>query len=103
VTADLDLQYMLPAGHAVTAYAGLGLSVHARNGSGTAIRGTFVEDALDGITAGLNATVGAEFGAGRWRVTLDGRGVLASGLSSAGISVGLRYRWVGVGGGAGAR
>lgn len=105
VTADLDLQYVLPQGHAVTAYTGLGLSVHARNGSGPAIRGTFVEDALDGITAGLNATLGAEFGAGRWRVALDGRGVLASGLSSVGISVGLRYRWVGVGvgGRAGAR
>jgi hypothetical protein len=97
VTADLDLQYMLPQGHAVTAYAGLGLSVHARNGSGSAIRGTFVEDALDGITAGLNATLGAEFGTARWRVALDGRGVLASGLSSVGISVGLRYRWVGAG------
>jgi hypothetical protein len=77
--------------------------VHARNGSGSAIRGTFVEDALDGITAGLNATVGAEFGAGQWRVALDGRGVLASGLSSVSLSVGLRYRWVGVGGRVGAR
>jgi hypothetical protein len=105
VTADLDLQYTLPQGHAVLAYTGLGLSVHGRNGSGSAIRGTFVEDALDGITAGLNATLGAEIGAGRWRVTIDGRGVLASGLSSIGISAGLRYRWVGVGvgGRAGAR
>jgi hypothetical protein len=97
VTGDIDLQYTLPQGRAITTYAGLGLSVHARNGSGSAIRGTFVEDALDGITAGLNATAGAEFGAGRWRVTLDGRGVLASGLSSVGISMGVRYRWVGVG------
>jgi hypothetical protein len=95
VTADLDLQYMLPQGHAVLAYAGLGLGVHARNGSGSAIRGTFVEDALDGITAGLNATLGAEFGAGRWRVALDGRGVLASGVSSIGVSMGLRYRRMG--------
>ena len=94
VTADLDLQYLFPQGHAVTAYAGLGLGVHVRNGSGQAIRGTFVEDALDAITAGLNATVGAEFGAARWRVTLDARGALASGLSTAGINVGLRYRWV---------
>jgi hypothetical protein len=103
VTADLDLQYTLPQGHAVTAYIGLGLGVHMRNGSGTAIQGTFVEDALDGITAGLNAMVGAEVGAGRWRLTLDGRGVLASGLSSVGISIGLRYRWSGLGGRAGTR
>ena len=92
LTADLDLQYMVPQGHAIMVYLGLGLGVHARNGSGTAIRGTFVEDALDGITAGLNATLGVEFGVGRWGVTADGRGVLASGLSSLGISMGVRYR-----------
>ena len=103
MTADLDLQYTLPQGHAVMAYMGVGLGVHVRNGSGTAIQGTFVEDALDGITAGLNVMVGAEVGAGRWRVTLDGRGVLASGLSSVGISIGLRYRWLGLGGRAGTR
>jgi hypothetical protein len=94
VAFDLDLQYLLPQGHAILAYAGLGMGVHARNGSGSAIRGTFVEDALDGITAGLNATLGAEFGAGRWRVALDSRGVLASGISSIAVSVGLRYRWM---------
>jgi hypothetical protein len=94
VAFDLDLQYMMPRGHAVLAYAGLGLGVHARNGSGSAIRGTFVEDALDGITAGLNTTVGAEFGAGRWRAVIDARGVLASGISSIGVSVGVRYRWM---------
>lgn len=91
LTADLDLQYLLPLGHAVLGYTGLGFSVHLRNGSGDAIRGTFVEDALDGITAGLNATFGVEFGAKQWRVVLEGRGVLASGLSTAAISVGLRH------------
>jgi hypothetical protein len=100
VTADLDVQYLLPQGRAVLVYSGLGLSVHARNGTGTAIRGTFVEDALDGITAGLNATLGVEIGAKRWRLAVEGRGVLASGLSTASISMGVRYR-VGVGGKAG--
>jgi hypothetical protein len=47
--------------------------------------------------------LGAEVGAGRWRVAADGRGVLASGFSSVGISMGLRYRWVGIGGRTGAR
>ena len=98
--ADLDVQYLMPQGRAVLVYSGLGLSVHARNGTGTAIRGTFVEDALDGITAGLNAMLGAEFGAKRWRLAVEGRGVLASGLSTASINMGVRYR-VGVGGKAG--
>src|SRR2546428_531222 len=74
VTGDVDLQYVLPQGHAVTAYMGIGLGAHFRHGSGAAINGTFVQDALNEITAGLNGTVGAEFGAKRWRFTLEARG-----------------------------
>jgi hypothetical protein len=95
LTGDLDLQYVLPQSRAVTAYMGLGASVHLRNGSGAAINGTFVEDALDAITAGINVTLGAEFGTGRWRLALDARGVAATGLSTVGVSAGLRYRWAG--------
>jgi hypothetical protein len=101
LTGDLDLQYVLPQGRGVTAYLGVGLGVHVRNGSGAAIRGTFVEDALDEITAGLNGTMGAEFGGKRWRVTLDARGVVSSGLSTASLRAGVMYRWAGAGAGAG--
>jgi hypothetical protein len=93
VTADLDLQYLMPQGHAVTAYLGLGLSVHVRHGSGASIDGTFVQDALDAITAGLNGTLGTEIGRGRWRMTVEGRGVLATGLATASLAAGVRYRW----------
>lgn len=93
-TGDLDLQYVMPQGRSVMAYVGLGASVHVRRGSGPAVNGTFVQDALNAITAGLNGTVGAEFGAGRWRLALEARGVLASGMSTAGVSAGVRYRWV---------
>ena len=93
VTGDVDLQYVLPQGHAVTAYMGVGLGAHFRHGSGAAINGTFVQDALNEITAGLNGTIGAEFGAKRWRFTLDARGVLSSGLSTASLRSGVMYRW----------
>lgn len=95
VTGDVDLQYVLPQGHTVTMYLGVGLGAHIRHGSGAAINGTFVQDALNEITAGLNGTIGTEIGARRWRVTLDGRGVLSSGLSTASLRVGLMYRWAG--------
>jgi len=95
VTGDLDLQYLLPQGHAVTVYMGIGLGAHFRHGSGAAINGTFVQDALNEITAGLNGTLGAEFGAKRWRFTLDGRGVLSSGLSTVSLRSGVMYRWAG--------
>lgn len=94
LTADLDLQYVFPQGRGFTTYVGLGGSVHLRNGSGAAINGTFVEDALDEISAGLNATIGAEFRLSRvMRFTLDGRGVISSGLSTVSLRSGVMYRF----------
>lgn len=96
VVADLDLQYVLSDSRSATIYAGLGVSVHFANGSGSAINGTFVEDALDGIGAGANATIGSEFKVGGpWRVTLDLRGVLSSDVSTASLRAGVMYRFGG--------
>ncbi|HYL21130.1 MAG TPA: hypothetical protein VEU74_05190 [Gemmatimonadales bacterium] len=93
VTGDVDLQYILPQSRTVTAYLGIGIGAHLRHGSGAAINGTFVQDALNEITAGLNGTIGTEIGAGRWRLTLEGRGVLSSGVSTASLRTGVAYRW----------
>jgi len=90
---DIDFQLVFPQGHGITAYLGTGVSIHARNGSGAAINGTFVEDALDVITAGLNGTLGFEFNLSRaWRFTVDGRGVLSSGLKTVSLRTGIMYR-----------
>jgi len=90
---DIDFQLVFPQGHGITAYLGTGVSIHMRNGSGTAINGTFVEDALDVITAGLNGTMGFEFNLSpAWRFTVDGRGVLSSGLRTASLRTGIMYR-----------
>src|SRR5256714_10583749 len=97
VTGNVDLQYVLPQGHAVTAYMGIGLGAHFRHGSGPAINGTFVQDALNEITAGLNGTLGTEFGAKRWRFTLDARGALSSGLSTVSLRTGGMDHWAGPG------
>ncbi|HXI63387.1 MAG TPA: hypothetical protein VNH14_02640 [Gemmatimonadales bacterium] len=93
VTGDVDLQYILPQSRTVTAYLGIGIGAHLRHGSGAAINGTFVQDALNEITAGLNGTIGTEIGAGSWRVTVEGRGVLSSGVSTASLRTGVAYRW----------
>lgn len=94
IIGDIDFQYVFPQGHGINAYIGTGVSIHARNGGGAAIKGTFVEDALDVITAGLNGTIGFEFNLSRaWRFTLDGRGVLSSGLKTASLRTGIMYRF----------
>jgi len=93
LVGDIDFQFVFPQGHGVTAYLGTGISIHARNGSGAAINGTFMEDALDVITAGLNGTMGFEFNLSHaWRFTVDGRGMLSSGLRSVSLRTGIMYR-----------
>ena len=93
IIGDVDFQFVLPQGHGVTTYIGTGVSIHVRNGSGAAINGTFVEDALDVITAGLNGTMGVEVNlAPSWRFTVDGRGVLSSGLKTVSLRTGIMYR-----------
>ncbi|HLZ46480.1 MAG TPA: hypothetical protein VKQ05_12460 [Gemmatimonadales bacterium] len=90
---DVDFQFVFPQGHGVTAYLGTGISIHVRNGSGAAINGTFVEDALDVITAGLNGTMGFEFNLSpAWRFTVDGRGMVSSGLRTVSLRTGIMYR-----------
>jgi hypothetical protein len=91
---DVDFQFVFPQGHGVTAYLGTGVSVHVRHGSGPAINGTFVQDALDVITAGLNGTMGFEVNLSpAWRFSVDGRGVLSSGLRTVSLRTGIMYRF----------
>jgi len=97
VTGDVDLQYLIGQGRSVTTYLGIGLGAHIRHGSGPAINGTFVQDALNSITAGLNGSIGTEVGAKRWRFTVEARGVLSSGVSTASLRTGVMYRWAGLG------
>lgn len=42
-------------------FLGGGIAAHVQNGSGEAIRGTFVEDLLDSVTAGFNVHGGLEY------------------------------------------
>src|SRR5256886_11716056 len=95
-SSDLvDLQYVLPQGRAVTTFLGIGLGAHVRHGSGPAIEGTFVQDALNSITAGLNGTIGTEGGAKSWRFVFEGRGGPSSGGSTLAVRSGGAYRLAG--------
>lgn len=96
VITDLDLQYVFNDGRPATAAVGLGVGVHFRNGSGRAINGTFVEDALDGVAPALNATLamGVDL-THAWRFVGEVRGTLLSDFSTASGRVGFMYRFPG--------
>lgn len=91
--ADIDLQYVFNDGQPVTAVLGLGGGVHVREGSGRAINGTFIQDALSGLAPALNATAGMEVAlAPAWRLTGELRGTLLSDYSQFSARVGFMYR-----------
>jgi opacity protein-like surface antigen len=93
LAGDVDFQLVFPQGNKATAYVGIGVGIHLRNGSGRAINGTFVEDALDEIAASLNGMIGLEFHLSpAWRFTLEGRGMVSSGLSTVSVRTGAMYR-----------
>ena len=93
IETALDLQYVAPVASGVTGFASAGLGIHLRNGSGAAIKGTFVEDALDGIDASLDVALGGQIRlVESLYVTFDVRGILSTDLLSASGWGGLMYR-----------
>src|SRR3989475_6850200 len=83
VIGDVDFQFVFPQGQSATVYLGAGVGIHVRNGSGAAIKGTFVEDALDVITAGRKGSKGAAFLLSPpWRVLGGGGGAPSGGLKN---------------------
>ena len=92
---DRDFQYLLGTwgGGRWQPYLGLGAGAHFRNGSGTAIDGTFVEDALDNISAGINFMAGRDVVLARGLVVnVGGWAVSASDWRTLGLQAGLGYR-----------
>src|SRR5512143_3276653 len=79
--ADVDLQYVFNEAGPVSVVAGVGGGAHIRDGSGSAINGTFLEDALDGVAP-----------TPAWQLTGELRGTLLSDCSTASARVGFMYR-----------
>lgn len=68
----VDGQYVFGAESRVMPYLGAGLGLHVFDGSGPAVDGTFIEDLLDSVTAGLNAVAGVEVApAERFRIGVE--------------------------------
>jgi len=71
----LDAHFAWHAPGGILTYLGTGASAHILNGKGPAVDGTFVEDLLDSVRAGVNLHAGLEFAAHRrFRLYTEGRG-----------------------------
>jgi hypothetical protein len=58
---SLDGHFVWSIPFDLLSYVGMGVSAHIMNGEGDAISGTFVEDLLDRVAAGLNFHAGLEY------------------------------------------
>ncbi|HET9949109.1 MAG TPA: hypothetical protein VFQ22_09325 [Longimicrobiales bacterium] len=73
-------------------YGGLGVSAHILDGDGDAIAGTFVEDLLDSVSAGLNLHFGFEYPvAERHRVYTVGSYEVLTEFQVFSVRVGWQY------------
>ncbi|MFW5947035.1 MAG: hypothetical protein ACOCUW_00970 [Gemmatimonadota bacterium] len=89
VTVDGHFVWSTPMGFFL--YLGTGLGLHALNGGGPAVDGTFVEDLLDNVTAGVDGVAGLELEVGdRLRLFTEGRYTAMIGLRYASLGGGLQ-------------
>lgn len=87
-----DLHWLPLVDERLRPYLGLGAEVYVLDGEGEAIEGTFVEDALDLITAGGSALAGVEVDLQRG-ITLYGelRGGLVADVRNVSLTAGVAY------------
>ncbi|MFQ5689763.1 MAG: hypothetical protein ACE5HQ_05775 [Gemmatimonadota bacterium] len=93
VILGTDVQWLPVVTGRFRPYLGVGSEVYFLNGSGDAINGTFVEDALDLFTAGISGVLGLEFdvNSNGISVYLEGRGALAADVNSGGFTGGVAF------------
>jgi hypothetical protein len=88
VVLSLDSHLVLAFPGGVLSYTGFGVSAHIMNGHGASIEGTFVEDLLDSVTAGVNVHTGIEYAFSRARIYGVGRYEVLSNLRYGEIRLG---------------
>lgn len=85
-----DFHWMPTPENRIRPYLGFGTELYILSGSGEAIDDTFVDDALDLLTAGISAVGGLEFDLGSiFTVYGEARGSLAADIRSVSITGGI--------------
>jgi hypothetical protein len=92
ISLSLDGHFVWHTPLGVLTWVGAGFGLHALNGQGDAIQGTFVEDLLDSITAGLAPLVGFELEPiQRLRVYGEGRYTIMNAIQYLSVRAGLQF------------
>lgn len=88
----VDLHWLPGVDDPVRPYLGVGGELYVLSGAGDAIEGTFVEDGLDLLTAGVSGVAGLEFQL-RGGLTFYGelRGSLVADVRSVALTAGIAY------------
>lgn len=90
LAVDGHVVWRIPYG--VLTFVGLGASAHVINGAGAAIDGTFIEDLLDSVTAGVNGHAGIEYPVvQRFRLYAQGRYEVMGDLRYSQIRIGGQF------------
>jgi hypothetical protein len=90
--ADAHVVWRVPGG--LLTYVGGGGTAHVMRGGGDAIEGTFIEDLLNTIRAGVNLHAGLEVPvAERWRIVGESRLEVVQSVSYGQVRVGVQYTW----------
>jgi hypothetical protein len=89
LTLALDGHLVWTAPFRIFTYVGLGVGLHAMNGSGGTIEETFIEDLLDTMTAGMAFMTGLEYEPTNiLRIYAEGRYTLQSEVRYPGLRLG---------------
>ncbi len=93
---SLDGHFVWAVPFDLLTFAGAGVSAHVLNGEGRAIAGTFVEDLLDAVKAGVNVHAGVEYPlADRFRFYGEGRYELLEDLRYMELRIGAQIMLTG--------
>jgi len=89
LSVTVDAQAIWAAPHHVFTYGGIGVGLHAMNGRGASIDGTFIEDLLDTMAPGFAVMAGLEYEpAPILRLYGEGRYTVQSEVRYPGIRIG---------------
>jgi hypothetical protein len=92
LSASLDAHVVWTTPFNLFTYIGAGVGLHALNGKGSAVEGTFVEDLLDSTSGAVAFMAGVETQPfARLRVYGEGRFTLVSDLKYPGFRVGAAF------------